>query len=699
MKAMSNVDIYASVYELNELLVNSRVDKSFQPDKNTVVMRFNVKGMGRVDLVLESGIRIHKTQYPIENPTIPPSFPMLLRKRLKGAHVRSIKQHNFDRVVEIKMEKEQNYTLIVELFAKGNIILLDEQNQIIMPLKRKHWSDRDISSKKEYKFPTSHGINPFEIKIDELKELFNESEDDLVRTLAKNGLGKVYSEEIVMNSKIEKTKLTRDLTNEEVAIIFNSINTIFNPLKELKFTPNIVLNNKDNDNNNNDNGDNDKNNNDTNNNKNINKNNNDINKNKNEIAANGKDVVPFNLKYYENYKKEYFNSFNEACDEFFSSKVNTQIKAIKENVWNKKVNKYAKRLEHQEKTLKDFENTIINSNKKGELLYTNYIQVENILKTISTGREKEYGWLEIAKTLKKAKKDGLKDLQIFESMDKLGNIVLDIDNIKIAMDSKKSIEENAEGFYEKAKKAKRKIKGALIAIENTKKQLAEMESKRDIEIEKISTPTKRVKKDLKWYEKLRWFLSSDKTLVIGGRDANSNEDVVKKYLDNNDIYLHSDIHGAPSVAVKLDGGEVNDQLLKESAIFAASYSSAWANNYGSQDVYWVKPEQVSKTPESGEFLNKGSFVVRGKRNHIRGAELKIAVGIIDYNGERIMAGPVDAIKTYTNNYVTIRPGYEKKEKIAKEILHRINKNNLITLDDVVRVLPSGKCEIIKDKSK
>ena len=136
MKSMTNVDIYTICQELNDLLVGARVDKSFQPTKDTVVMRFHKAGTGRLDLVIQAGKRIHFSQYPLTNPQNPPSFPMLLRKIVKGANVVSVEQHNFDRVVEIKMKKEQTYTLIVELFSQGNIILLNESNEIILPLKR-----------------------------------------------------------------------------------------------------------------------------------------------------------------------------------------------------------------------------------------------------------------------------------------------------------------------------------------------------------------------------------------------------------------------------------------------------------------------------------------------------------------------------------------------------------------------------------
>ena len=407
------------------------------------------------------------------------------------------------------------------------------------------------------------------------------------------------------------------------------------------------------------------------------------------------DVISLNLKQYETFERKEYESFNEACDEFYSSKVKNEITGIQEAAWNKKVGKFAKRLEKQEETLRGFEKTIEDSQKKGELLFTNYVQVNNILNVIKGAREKDYGWKDIGKTLKDAKKSGMAEAQVVESRDPLGNITLRIDDVSIAMDSKKSIPDNAEVYYEKAKKAKRKIKGALIAIENTKAQLADMEAKKEKAMSNIMVPQKRVKKNLKWYEKLRWFVSSDGTLVVCGRDAGSNEAVVKKYLDKNDVYLHADIHGAPSVVAKTSSDKLNDNLLKELGVFAASFSSAWSRNYGSQDVYWVEPDQVSKTPVSGEFVPKGAFIIRGKRNYIRGAKLEISIGLVEYDGDiRVMAGPQDALKVHSDNYVTIKPGYTKKEKMAKEILSRINKDDKISLDDIVRVLPSGKCDFV-----
>ncbi|GAB4310256.1 MAG: ribosome rescue protein RqcH [Methanobacteriaceae archaeon] len=650
MKGMSNVDVYAICTELNEILKNARVDKAFQPSKDTVIIRFHVPGKGRVDVVFQAGKRLHLTQYPLPNPQVPPSFPMMLRKYLKGGNVKEIRQYNFDRIIELEVKKEQNYTMIIELFAQGNIILLDEEKRIILPLKRKLWTDRKISSKEEYKYPPKRGINPLEVEKQEIVEKFENSKTDIIRTLARTGLGGVYAEEIIARTSLDKKAPANEIRPEEVDLIYETVQELFQPLKDNEFNPQIVSNDKE-------------------------------------------DVLPLNLKIYEEYSKREFDTFNEAADEFYSSRVRADIKKVQEDVWGAEIGKYEKRLKLQEETLENFKKTIKESKKKGELLYSNYQEIQNILDTILKARE-NFSWQEIIKKIKSGKKEGVPGLEMIESLDQLGNLVLKIEGTNIRIDVNSTIPENAEVYYEKAKKAKRKIKGVNIAIEKTRKEIEKVTHKKEIAMEKITLPQKRVKKELKWFEKLRWFLSSDGLLVIGGRDANTNEMVVKKYMDNNDLYLHSDIHGAPSVVIKKGEGEIPEKTVNEAAVFAASFSSAWPKGLGSLDVYSVKPDQVSKTPKSGEFVAKGAFIIRGKRNYIRNVPLQISVGIVDYEGKRIMAGPTQAIEKYTDNYVTIKPGYMKKEALAREILRKIDNERILTTEDVIRVLPSGKADII-----
>jgi predicted ribosome quality control (RQC) complex YloA/Tae2 family protein len=650
MKAMSNVDVYAIVHELNELLKDARVQKAYQPTKDTVIIRFHVPGEGRVDVAFQAGLRLHTTQYPPENPKIPPSFPMLLRKHLKNGTVINVRQHNFDRILEMDIQKEHRFTLVVELFSQGNIILLDEDNQIILPLKHRLAPGRKITSKMEYQYPEERGINPLKVQKENLKNLFMNSDSDLIRTLARSGLGGLYSEEIFLRSGVNKKIPAAEVGEQEIEAIFQAIVKLFKPLKTFDFQPQIVKNDKE-------------------------------------------DVLPLNLKMYQDYEIRTFESYNQAADEFYSSKVGSDIKKVQEDVWQAEVGKYEKRLRIQEETLHKFRETVEESKKKGNLLYSHYSEVQNILDIIHNAREK-YSWMEIAAKLKKARKEGLKDADIIESLDKMGVLNIKLEGEQVIVDSNLEIPENAENYYNRGKKAKRKIKGVNIAIEKTKKDLENVRGKREIALRKIQVPQKRVHRELKWFEKLRWFLSSDRLLVIAGRDAGTNELVVKRYLDAHDLYLHSDIHGAPSVVIKKVVGDIPESSVNEAGIFAASFSSAWTKGFGSLDVYWVHPKQVSKTPQSGEFVTRGAFIIRGTRNYLRGMPLKIAVGIVDYEGDRIMAGPVEALAEYTDNYVVVKPGFTKKEVIAKEILKKIDPDRILTLEDVIRVLPSGKCDIM-----
>ncbi len=653
MKAMSNVDVYAICKELGELIKDARVQKAYQPTKDTVLIRFHVPGKGRVDVIFQAGFRVHTTQYPPQNPKVPPNFPMLLRKYIKGGSVTGVTQHNFDRILRIDIQKEHKFSLVIELFAKGNIILLDEEDQIILPLKRKLWQDRKISSKEEYKYPPERGMNPLEVEKSELKELFQDSERDIIRTLARNGLGGLYAEEIALISGVDKQKKASEITDDEIDALHNAITEVFKPLKTYDFNPQIVSGEKE-------------------------------------------DVLPLELRMYAGYEKKQYDSYNEAADEFYSSIVGDDIVNVQEEVWSGEVGKFEKRLSIQTETLEKFIKTVKESKIKGEAIYSNYQRIQDIINIINQAR-KTHSWLEIIAIVKKAKKDKTEGLDIIESIDKMGVLTLNLDGTRVNIDTSQGIPENAEVYYNKGKKAKKKIKGVHIAIEKTEQEIEKAKSKREIEMEKVLVPQKRVKKELKWYEKLRWFLTSDGLLVIGGRDASTNEMVVKKHMENRDIYFHSDIHGAASIVLKAGEGEIPESSINQAAAFAACFSSAWSKGLGSADVYWVKPEQVSKTPQSGEFVTKGAFIIRGSRNYIRGLPLTLSVGKVDYEGERIMAGPPEAVSHYTDNFATVKPGYTKKEEIARQIRNKIDTEKMFVIEDVVRVLPSGKCDFVDKK--
>lgn len=254
--------------------------------------------------------------------------------------------------------------------------------------------------------------------------------------------------------------------------------------------------------------------------------------------------------------------------------------------------------------------------------------------------------------------------------------------MKMIVDIRKSVSENAAVFYERAKKQKSKISGMEKAIADTEKKLENVVD--DVEDE----PVLKKRRQRRWFEAFRWFNSSDGLLVLGGRDATSNEVLIKKHLEPGDLVFHANIQGAPFFVVKSSGNEPGEATVSEACQAAASYSKAWKKGMGAADVYEVAPEQVSKTPPSGEYLPKGAFMVYGEKNWHKGVPLKVAVGVVD--GQTI-GGPVSAIKTQTRDYVEVGVGDMSQGKAAKKIKHTLKDADL---NDIQGFLPAGGSQVL-----
>lgn len=255
--------------------------------------------------------------------------------------------------------------------------------------------------------------------------------------------------------------------------------------------------------------------------------------------------------------------------------------------------------------------------------------------------------------------------------------------MKVVLSVRDSLEKNAARYFEESKKAKKKLEGARRALAQTRAKLDALAAQERREDEKArAKPKPRVKA---WYEKFHWFYSSDGFLVIAGRDATSNEIIVKKHADPGDIVFHTDMAGSPFAVVKAEGREIPQPTREEAAQLVACYSKAWKLDMPGLEVFYVDPAQVSKTPNSGEYLAKGAFVIRGKTTYLRPA-LEIAVGL--YNCA-VMGGPPSAVKAHCEKAVLVAPGDSKTSDVAKLIHKAIGGD----LDEIVAVLPPGGCQV------
>lgn len=253
--------------------------------------------------------------------------------------------------------------------------------------------------------------------------------------------------------------------------------------------------------------------------------------------------------------------------------------------------------------------------------------------------------------------------------------------MELSLNFNKSVEENAAIYFEKAKKAKKKIAGARIAIEKAKEKL-ELIEKENAKEEPLAVKERRT---LDWYEKFRWFYSSEDFLVIGGRDATTNEIVIKKHMQKEDIVFHTDMAGSPFFVIKCEGKKPSNETLQETADATACFSRAWKLGMATTEVFHVSPEQVSKTAESGEYMAKGAFMIRGKVAYIK-PNMQLAVGLKD---GKIMCAAVNAVKKHCKKYFMLEQGEKKPSDIAKLVKKEIGGE----IDEIIRCLPSGNIKI------
>ncbi|DAC72006.1 MAG TPA: hypothetical protein DSN98_07380 [Thermoplasmata archaeon] len=644
-RGLASFDIYIIVSELQEL-IGCYMEKIYQLTRDEILIRVQQKTANQKEsLFIRNGELFCRTQKSFDAPEKPSLFAMTLRKYLLNGRISAITQHEFDRIIKIKIgRKEGNYTLVCELFSKGNIILLNPEGRIIRPLIKQEWASRLIKSGEIYMPPPAQ-TNPFHMTEHDFQEGLSKSSKDLVRTLASSvNLSGMYAEELCVRAGVDKNTKTSDVDTASSKKIYDELQKFLAVFQEKKIHPVLV-------------------------------------KKDGAIV----DILPFPFLSYTGVDYEDTSSFAKGLEMFIEMR---SVKKPQEIKHQKNIEKLQRQLTQQQELIEGFKKSIDQKKLEADLLYINYQACEKILQEITLllrQKEKNDAILKVCQ------------YPLVKQFDPTANelVVLLSDGkgspIDVSLDFRKSVSENAEQKYGEGKKIQEKLKGAQEAIVSTKHELQTVKETDIVEKKKEMKHEKQW-----WFERFRWFISTEGNLVVAGRDASSNDVVVKKYLSDGDRYAHADIHGAPSCIIKGKGLndekiQITEKTLQEACQFASSYSRAW-NQYGEASAYWVLPEQVSKTPESGEYVPKGAFIIRGKRNYYR-STLQVAVGLVPIGtGEKLMGGPVVAIAARAvKGYAILVPGVTKKSVVAQKIAKAFQ----VSTETVEKVLPPGECTIAK----
>ncbi len=601
-QVLNNIDLSVIVREIRPDISGKYIKNVYQLDENKFI--FTYRSEANKQLLIDIPNRMHITQYNYDKPKFPPPFCVSIRKHLKDRKILDVYQvEHLDRIVvfEVLGSTGEPMKLFVEFFGKGNIILVKPDNTVLIAKRYLRVNKEQVLPNKEFSLPEQNFLDIFEVSPEVLENTCRGEDASVVKLIAeKFNINSMYAEYILSQAGIDRETTAKEMTLEKISSLLAVVANLQGQLERLEIKPQIIA--------------------------------------KDDKLTQLESFEPFTFQRNANLHVKEFNTYNMAADAYFSQDMAKEGQKKKSE--KKKLSKNERILAAQVEQLDALKSQSKDYEARGNALYQYYAPLTKLLEVVLNARKQGMSWDDIVARIEVGKKNGLEEALLFESADTSKPLIyVRIEGETIPLDIRYPLTDNINKFfYDKSKKAKRKVPGAKETIERFKKLVDEEKHvEEEKEAEKQAQKFKRRKKE--WFEKFRWFVSSDEYLVLGGRDAGSNEALFAKYTRPNDLFFHSDAPGAPVVIVRnkrdASAKDIPVQTLKEAATFGVTYSRSWREGLNAADIYCVTPDQVTKNPPSGEFLPKGSFIIRGERSHFHNVKLEIGIGV------KIVKGPID----------------------------------------------------------
>ncbi|XP_002735180.1 ribosome quality control complex subunit NEMF-like [Saccoglossus kowalevskii] len=629
MKArFTTFDILAIIPEIRARLIGLRVLNVYDLDNKTYLIRL-AKPDVKDALLFESGQRIQCTDFDWPKNAMPSGFSMKLRKHLRGRRLVKVEQLGVDRIVDLQFgEEEAAYHLIVELYDRGNVVLTDHQYTILNLLRVRTDQSQDVKFAVREPYPLESAKQPEPVlSIEKLHDILVAAKDgdQLKRVLNPHLVcGPSVIEHCLLKQGFDdgcKVGQNVDISTD-LPRIMAALQDMENVLKKIVESPSkgYVIQKKE--------------------------------KKTSKLSGDVPEELITYAEYhpmlFEQHQKSLYielESFGKAVDEFFSQ-MGTQkldIKALQqEKSAIKKLENVKKDHEKRIQQLQASQNVDM---VKAQLIEINLPLVDRAIQVVQSAIANQIDWAEIWDIVKEAQTQGDEVAKSIKSLklDKNHITLLlrdpfvssDVDDedkhsgigpLKIDIDLDLSAYANARKYYEAKKHSAVKEQKTLAASQKALKS-AEIKTKQTLKDVATVTSINKARKTY-WFEKFIWFISSENYLIIGGRDQQQNEIVVRKYLNKGDIYVHADLHGASSVIIKNPtGADIPPKTLNEAGSMAICYSAAWQARVVTS-AWWVYHNQVSKTAPTGEYLTTGSFMVRGKKNYLPPSYLVMGFGFL-----------------------------------------------------------------------
>lgn len=570
----------------------------------------------------------------------------ILSREIERAKINSVSQPGSERIFFLHFINKDNKErkLVVEIFGKGNIILCDKSMKILWILNPVEVRHRILKTGLEYVLPPNRGEDVFQISLEGMKKSRDSQPEN---TDLVRWLAKCTS---LPRKYVEEILLHSGISAKYANNLSdNDVHDIYYKTKEI--TSKV-----------------------------IDETNHEPSIMVDELGL-AIDASPIVMSGDSNGKK--VESYMDGIDQVLSNEIISIGRSLKTEETDRKILELEHDLEEQNKA----KTQVITRSQ-------NLRRVAHELMNLSSMGVEDMNDSTVRSLLEKNDSEIVKEN---------GITYLNIENERIKFEL--SIPKSSSLLFSRAKELER----GAINIDKASEELR-------LRVEKLHNQTQKIHEKIQfskleskqWYERYRWFVTSDGYLVIGGRDASSNSAIIRKYMTENDIIFHAEIHGSPFFLVKNVNNQEkqNSGYVEETAQATISFSRAWKDGLSSGDAYWVFPNQVKKGAPTGQFLPKGSFVIEGKRNFCRGIELKLSIGLVQIEKKySIVCGPLNAVRKRSLVFASLLPGGTDQMNLAKrvksEFVRAISEFDQslaeyckkISLDEFIRMLPPGQSKI------
>ncbi|RHZ69460.1 hypothetical protein Glove_283g31 [Diversispora epigaea] len=687
----SALDVRATVSDLRERIVGLRLQNVYDINPKTYLFKFS-KPDRKEYLLIESGIRIHSTQFSRDKSSTPSAFCSKIRKYIKTRRLTNIKQLGVDRIIDFEFAgstEESTFHIIAEFYASGNIIFTNHEYKILTLL-------RVVQPKENEKIAVGqiYDLNIFDRPIESVtrdrlqKVLTTKDAKSTLKKVLNDSLnyGQSLTEHAIRFAKIDPNiKIGTFDTSEDseqlkfLELGFAEAEQIINECANSKQKGYIILLQQ-----------------------------NETSKNEKNEEGEKEDEPeiynefhPFLFEQHKSKIYKEFDSFDLCVDEYYSSMESQKLIMKQRNQEKTAMKKLEAIKKEQYSRVESLQNSQTLNIRKAKLIEENIDIVDQAILVIRSAIASSMDWKDLENLVMDEKRQGNPIAAIIEGLKlEMNQITLSLRRLESIDDSfydssdsesddgddKNIIEEkvdvdiystafaNAKKYYDSKKQSAKKESKTLASAEKAFKS-AEQKIKQDLKETKITASINRIRKPF-WFEKFIWFISSENYLVIAGHDMQQNELLVKRHLRKGDAYVHADLHGAASVIIKnsQENQPIPPSTLFQAGIMSVCQSKAWEAKIITS-AFWVHADQVSKAAPTGEYLTTGSFMIRGKKNFLPPVQLVYGLGLLFRLDEQ-------SIPNHLNERHAIKIEDDEEEDIVvnnnndvQEIINDSNANN------------------------